>query len=112
ELMLIAGGVTFAAAIWGDTEDLRQAPGGVVIVCILMALAVIASFVLALFTVAGRPMEEWIFILLYYFGMPKLFLYMPQEEENEQQGEKKKRQNVKKPQNVAIDPYDEDISES
>jgi hypothetical protein len=108
ELMIIAGGCTAGFSIWGNLPHLQATAGGMAVLITMISVVVILSLVVALVQVAGRPLEEWFFVLLFYIGMPKLFLYMPTEIELDLEEDAEKAEQEKKKQQQSNDPYGEE----
>ncbi|MBV9229845.1 MAG: hypothetical protein JOZ18_11070 [Chloroflexi bacterium] len=83
ELLVIAIGCTLAFMSWQNLAGLGPGGGAVVIKIIAAALLIIASLIVALVKVAGRPLEDWAFVLAFYFLTPKVYIYMQQQEKDE-----------------------------
>jgi hypothetical protein len=82
ELMIMAIGITLGYLCWMRLSlILAETSIGIMILkAIISALPMIGSVVIALVSIAGRPLEEWAFAGLFYFLIPKVYIYMPSEE--------------------------------
>ncbi len=98
ELMVMAIGASLAYLLWLDLDKVlgRVSLGEMVIKGIICAAVIILSLIVALVNVAGRPLEEWATVGVLYFLMPKVYLYMPMEETEAEEGEKEKGRKVLK----------------
>jgi len=79
ELMVIMIGLGLTYAAWTNVSALFPGGGiGIVIVNILCSIIILtATIVVALVKVASRSLEEWALVGFFYLCTPKIFLYMP-----------------------------------
>jgi len=79
ELMVIMIGMGLSYAAWTNLSTLIPGSGiGITLFKILcMIIILIATGVVALVSVASRPLEEWALVGFFYLCTPKIFLYMP-----------------------------------
>jgi hypothetical protein len=99
ELLVIAIGCTLAYMSWQNLDGLGSGGGTVIIKIIVAAILIILSIVVALIKVAGRPLEEWAFVLIFYFLTPKVYIYM-QQQENDDSDVEDVNQVVQRPSNT------------
>jgi hypothetical protein len=86
ELLVILVGLTGAYLVWTNIGILIPGPdiGVMVIKGLFSAVPLIGSLIVAFVKIASRPLEEWAAIGVFYVLTPKVYLYMPLEEpENE-----------------------------
>ena len=83
ELMIMACGLAAAYTIWGDMHKHGSGPSWVILTVVLAVLPVLLSVVIALVSIAGKPLEEWSIIWLLYLVTPKLYLYILPDEDEE-----------------------------
>ncbi len=95
ELLIIAIGLGMAYITWlrlGEIIHGNSIEVGVV-KAILSAIVVVIAGGIAFANIATRPVEEWAFVWLFYALIPKVYLYLPEEEgepASEQSSAKKK----------------------
>ncbi len=79
ELMVIMIGLGLAYAAWSNlTALLPETNIGIALFKFLWVIIILgATGVVALVKVASRPLEEWALVGFFFFCTPKLFLYMP-----------------------------------
>lgn len=82
ELLIIACGAALAYNVWSSV-NLAGAFSSIVVHVALTALPVLLSFGVAIISIAGRPLEEWAFVLLLYMFVPKLYQYVPFDSEEQ-----------------------------
>ena len=83
ELLILASGLSAGYSIWQNISKTVVGPGGIVLGIAIAAIPVIIAAVVALVSIAGRPLEEWFFVSVLYAFMPKLFIYIQIEEDDE-----------------------------
>jgi Flp pilus assembly protein TadB len=83
ELLVITIGCTLAYVSWQDLSGLSFGAGTVIIRVIIAAILIVLSIIVALIKVAGRPLEDWAFVLVFYFLTPKVYIYMQQQEKED-----------------------------
>ncbi len=76
ELLIIACGSALGYDVWSNI-NLAGSFSSIVVHILLTALPVLLSFAVALISIAGRPLEEWAFVLLLYLFVPKVYQYVP-----------------------------------
>lgn len=80
ELLLFAIGISCGYLLWQDISG--PAALGVVGLTILRVICalipVLLAAIVALVKIATRPLEEWAVISLSYLVLPKVYIYMPQ----------------------------------
>ncbi len=79
ELMVMFVGIALAYVVWVNISALLPGPGiGILALKILGIVSIlIATLFVAFKKIASRPLEEWALVGIFYYCMPKLFLYMP-----------------------------------
>jgi hypothetical protein len=79
ELMVILIGLALSYAAWTNLSALI--PGSNIGITLFKGLVVLiilsATIVVALVNIASRPLEEWALVGFFYLCTPKIFLYMP-----------------------------------
>jgi hypothetical protein len=79
ELLILGIGATLAYMTWIRLGLII--PGGglgmMVLKALVTAIPIVISAVVALMNIAGRPLEEWAFAGLFYFLIPKVYVYTP-----------------------------------
>lgn len=108
ELMIMAIGLTLAYVCWQRLGSFGLGAGDLVIKIVLAALSIIIAATVALTKVAGRPMEEWAFTVLFYFLTPKVYVYMPKEESEEDIDDEDEEDEEAQKQLVAQQAADDD----
>jgi hypothetical protein len=79
ELMVIMIGMALAYAVWANLSALLPEPGIGILFCKILCVGVvlIATLIVTFVKIASRPLEEWALVGLFYYATPKIFLYMP-----------------------------------
>lgn len=80
ELLIIACGILLSFKVWGDITVLLPGWPGIALSIALIAVLMIAFFVLALLKVGYRPLEEWVLAWFLFVASPKVYMYRPEEE--------------------------------
>ncbi len=93
QLLIIVIGIVGATLLWSYIEGFQSSIGWQVLSGALAAIPVLLSLVIALIPIASRGMEEWVFVWLLYAVMPRIYLYVPVEEEVEASDEAVDEQN-------------------
>jgi hypothetical protein len=83
QLLIIVLGIVGATLQWSYMEGFQSTTGWQVLSGTLAAIPVLLSLVIALIPIADRGMEEWVIVWLLYAVMPRIYLYVPVEEEVE-----------------------------
>jgi hypothetical protein len=81
ELLVIACGLVGGYVVWIRVGNFIPGPLGFTLGIMLAVIIVVSAFVVALVSIASRPLEEWFFCWLAFVMMPKLHLYRPLEED-------------------------------
>ena len=83
ELMVILIGLALTYAVWTNLSALLPDVGfvGVLIKVLCVLIILIGTVIVALVKVASRPLEEWALVGFFYYCTPKIFLYMPFEDD-------------------------------
>lgn len=107
ELLIMAIGLSTGYLLWLNLGAVL--PGmsiGVTILKGFCALVVVGlSAIVALLYIAGRPLEEWIFVAVFYFLIPKVYIYMPLEDNEAEDDEQDARQRQMMQSNIEDDDY-------
>ena len=85
ELLIIACGSALAYSVWSHI-NLVGGFASVVVHIVLTVLPILLSLGVAMISIAGRPLEDWAFVLLLYLFAPKVYQYIPFDPE--EQGKK------------------------
>lgn len=83
ELIIVLCGIALGYYMWSSIPS--HAIAAVVLRIFLMAIPIVTSVLVALVSIAERPLEEWALILLLYAFTPKFYQYMPFDREEESQ---------------------------
>ena len=83
QLLIIVIGIVGGTLLWSALVSVQNNIGWQVLTGVLTAIPVLISLVIALIPVADRGMEEWLFVWLMYVTLPRVYLYVPVEEEVE-----------------------------
>ncbi len=111
ELAIIACGLSACAMVWESLGALESTLAGNVLSAFLSLIPVIVSAIIAFATIGERPLEEWMFVLMAYALVPKLYLYQPltaQEEErnaDRQRTVEQARETNSQGEELLDDPY-------
>lgn len=85
ELLIIVCGIVGGYSLWGSIQSLFPDAWWSVASIIIAFIPVIVAFVVALFPVAERPLEEWAMCWFLYITMPRVYIYKPLESDVEEQ---------------------------
>lgn len=79
ELMVMLVGIAFSYIVWANISTLIPGADLAILACkILCVIGVLAgTLAVAFIKIASRPLEEWALVGLFYYCTPKIFLYMP-----------------------------------
>jgi hypothetical protein len=79
ELMVMLIGMALAYAVWVNVGALlpEASIGDLILEILCVVVVLIATLFVAFMKVASRPLEEWAIVGLFYYFMPKIFLYIP-----------------------------------
>lgn len=83
ELIVILCGIALGYYMWSCITSHSIAATALRI--FLMAIPIVTSVLVALISIAERPLEEWVLILLFYAFTPKFYQYKPFDWEEEPQ---------------------------
>jgi hypothetical protein len=83
ELIIILCGIALGYYMWSSITSHTIA--AIVLRIFLMAIPIVTSVLVALISIAERPLEEWALILLLYAFTPKFYQYIPFDREEESQ---------------------------
>jgi hypothetical protein len=83
ELLVIAIGLACGYLLWQDIKGptIIGTVGLIALKVICAAVPIVLSLVVAFVKVATRPLEEWAIIGFSYLVIPKVYLYLPLEED-------------------------------
>ncbi len=104
ELMVILTGLALSYLIWANLGVVIRVEGVGILVCRIVSVAIVvaATIVVTFVKIASRPLEEWALVGIFYYCTPKIFIYMPFEDDEPldevaagiAQHQKNKKQNV------------------
>lgn len=82
ELLILTIGLTLGYLSWLDISSSLTGSQILtdVIKIIIAAIFVVGAAVVAFIKIATRPLEEWALVWVFYAFIPKIFIYMPEEE--------------------------------
>ncbi|GHO42797.1 PrgI family mobile element protein [Ktedonospora formicarum] len=83
ELLIIVCGIVAGYSLWGNIQDFISAQWWSVTSIIIAVIPTIIAFIVALFPIAERPIEEWVMCWFLYVSMPRLYIYKSSESEPE-----------------------------
>lgn len=83
QLLIIVIGIVGGTLLWSALVGVQNTIGWQVLTGILTGIPILLSLVIALIPIADRGMEEWLFVWLLYATLPRIYLYIPVEEEVE-----------------------------
>lgn len=83
EIIIVLCGIALGYYMWSCITSHTVAASALRI--FLMAIPIVTSVLVALVSIAERPLEEWALILLFYAFAPKFYQYMPFDREEESQ---------------------------
>ena len=83
ELIIILCGIALGYYMWSCITS--HSIAATVLRIFLMAIPIVTSVLVALISIAERPLEEWALILLLYAFTPKFYQYIPFDGEEESQ---------------------------
>jgi hypothetical protein len=76
-LILLVGG-SFSFHLWQRLAELAAlSPTLAFIRLLLVGLLVVLTLLWTICTIAGRPLEDWLLILLRYYRLPRVYLWQP-----------------------------------
>ncbi|GCF06803.1 DUF3487 family protein [Dictyobacter arantiisoli] len=83
ELLIFCIGLGLGFMIWTDLRLPATGVGVIVLKAILAVIPMILCLIVAFVKVSSRPLEDWAVVLLLYIALPKVYLYMPLEENDD-----------------------------
>lgn len=84
ELLIMAIGLALSYLTWQHLSAfITGAQAATMLLKLILAvIPTIISIAVALLKIAEQPLEVWAFIWLFYFLLPKVFIYIPADESN------------------------------
>jgi hypothetical protein len=75
-ILLVGGSLSFH--LWQRLSGLAEVSSTVAIIrLVLVGLLVVLTLLWTICTIAGRPLEDWLLILLRYARLPRVYLWQP-----------------------------------
>jgi hypothetical protein len=75
-ILLVGGSLSFH--LWQRLSGLAEASPAVAILRLLVVgLLMVLTLLWTICTIAGRPLEDWLLILLRYYRLPRVYLWQP-----------------------------------
>jgi PrgI family protein len=85
QVLLIALGATIGYNVWQTLQHQHASP---VLALVPALLCPVIAFLVTTLAPAGRPLEQWLFIIARYLAMPRYAVWRPVAEDEEDAGER------------------------
>jgi PrgI family protein len=77
QILVMICGIIGGYSLWSFITNLLSNLGWHIACAVLGACVFLLSIVVAMASIGAKPLEEWLFVWLFYAGMPKIYLYKP-----------------------------------